>query len=157
MADFDPSDASRNLKEAHAMEMRTATVVVQKRSRWALYGLGVFAASVLVWVSKPEWSNIITMALLVVAVAVALLARSPRWGGLTGQRARLTGAARNRVRTLAIATLIGALALFALFNTAVQLLLEDSYPIAGALTGLVLALVGPYFARWWTSKPGNRR
>ena len=157
MVDIDPSDASRDLQEARATGQEAATAMVQKRSRWALYGIGVFAASVLVWLSNPEWSNLISVALLLVAVAAALLARSPRWGGLTGQRARLTGAARRRARTLALATMLGALALFALFNTAVQLLLEQSYPIAGALVGLVLVTAGPAFARWWMTDLGSRR
>lgn len=51
--------------------------MLQKRSRWVLYGVAVFAASVLVWLSNPEWSNLISAVLLVVAVAAALLARSP--------------------------------------------------------------------------------
>lgn len=157
MPDVNPADASRDLKDAHSMGQEAATTLVGKRSRWALYGAGVFAASVLAWSANPEWSNLITVVLLVVAVAAALLARSPRWGGLTGQKARLTGAAGRKVRSLALVTVLGALGLFALFNTAARLLLEESYPIAGALVGIVLFLAGPRFARWWMSGSGNRR
>lgn len=157
MVDIDPSEANRDLQEAHAAGQVAATALVQKRSRWALYGVGVFAASILVWLATPESSTLISVVLLVLVVAAALLARSPRWGVLTGQPARLTGSARRKGRTLAIATILGALALLALFNSAVQLLLEDSYPIAGALVGLVLFVVGPSFARWWTASPESRR
>lgn len=157
MVEMDPADASRHLQEARATEQEAATAMVQERSRWVLYGIGVFAASLLAWLSNPAWSNLITVTLLLVAVAAALLVRSPRWGRFTGQRARPTGAARRRARTLTIATMLGVLALFALFNTAVQLLLEESYPIAGALVGLVLVAAGPAFARWWMSDLGSRR
>jgi len=156
MANVDPSDASRDLQEAHTVAHEAAAAVVQKRSRWALAGGAVFAASVLVWLMDPEFSNLFTLVLLVVAVVAAMLARSPRWGGLTGQRARLTGAARRRARTLSFTTMLGVVVLFLVFNTAVRLLWEETYPIAGALVGLVLALAGPPFARWWMLRPGSR-
>ncbi|MBR8744769.1 hypothetical protein [Nocardiopsis sp. MG754419] len=156
MADIDPSEASRNLQEAQTARQGAATTLAGGRVRWALAGGGVFAASVLVWLTGPDPNNLFTSVLLLVAVVAALLARSPRWAGLTGSRARMTGSAGRRVRTLALVTMIAVLVLFVPVNMAVVHWMGEPYPIAGAFVGIVLALAGPPFARWWMTEPESR-
>lgn len=154
MADVDPSDASRALQEARTATHDATTAVVQPRWRWALAGGAVFAVSVFAWLA-PESSDLLNVVLLVVAVAAFLLARSPRWAGLTGKRAQLTGEAIRRVRTLSLMTMVGVLAMAILVNRAALYLFGEAYPIGGALAGLVLVLAGPRFAQWWITRPGS--
>ncbi|MFC4565777.1 hypothetical protein ACFO4E_28295 [Nocardiopsis mangrovi] len=157
MANIDPSDASRALREAHSVTQNASATLVQGRVRWAVAGGAVFAASVLAWLSGPGSSNLITLVLVVAAVVAAVAARFPQAAGITGQRARLTGAARRRVRTLSLVTMLGVVAMLFAFHQGVLFLLDEPYPIAGALVGLVLAVAGPRFAKWWMADPGSRR
>ncbi|WP_131096682.1 hypothetical protein [Streptomonospora litoralis] len=148
----------RDLNEASTAGQEATAALMTGRLRWAVLGGGVFAGSGLIWLMGPEGSEILQLVLLGVALVAFLLGMSARWGWLTGRRARLTGAAGRRARTLTLLTMLGASALFLSLNAAVQYVLGASYPvIPGAVVGLVLALGGPHFAQWWLAKTGSRR
>src|SRR5690625_2856695 len=150
MSDVDPPDAMRDLKEARAAGQEATTTLMAGRVRWAVLGGAVFAGSVVAKLVEPESSYLISVVLVPVAAIASVLSFSPRWGWLTGRRARLRGRAGMKVRALSFVTMLGALVLFLVVDKAGQSLLDESYPVvAGAAVGLVLALAGPPFARWW--------
>ncbi len=156
MNHIDPSDAERNLKEVDHVNREAAGALVHKRGPWAVVGIAVFAGSVLFWLMSPQMGTYLSWGLVVVAVLAAVLNRSARWGWLTGNRARLTGIAGRRRRTLSLVVMLMVLALFISINMAVSHLLGQTYPISGAVVGLVLALAGPPFAKWWMTRPEKR-
>lgn len=156
MNQIDPSDAERDLQEVDQVKREAAGALVHRRGPWAVAGIAVFAASVLFWLMSPEMGTYLSWGLVVVAVLAAVLNRSARWGRLTGNRARLTGVAGRRRRTLSLVVMLVVLALFISINTAVSHLLGQTYPISGAVVGLLLALAGPPFAKWWMTRPEKR-
>ncbi|WP_157090924.1 hypothetical protein [Nocardiopsis listeri] len=156
MNHIDPSDAERNLKEVDEAKREASAALVHKRGPWAVAGIAVFAASVLFWLMSPEMGTYLSWGLVVVGLLAAVLNRSARWGWLTGNRARLTGIAGRRRRTLSLVLILVVLALFISINTAVSSLLGQTYPISGAVVGLLLALAGPPFAKWWMTRPEKR-
>ena len=153
---IDPSDAERDLQEVDHVNREAAGALVHKRGPWAVAGIAVFAASVLFWFLGPQMSPYLSWGLVVLAVLAAVLNRSARWGRLTGNRARPTGVAGRRRRTLSLVVILVALALFISINMSVSHLLGRTYPISGAVVGLVLALAGPPFAKWWMTRPEKR-
>ena len=143
MSDVDPPDAMRDLKEARAAGQEATTTLMAGRVRWAVLGGAVFAGSVVAKLVEPESSYLISVVLVPVAAIAFVLSFSPRWGWLTGRRARLRGRAGMKVRALSFVTMLGALVLFLVVDKAGQSLLDESYPVvAGAAVGLVLALAG---------------
>ncbi|MDP8931895.1 MAG: hypothetical protein M3O70_25820 [Actinomycetota bacterium] len=131
-------------------------VVVQQRWRWVLAGVAVVAVSLLGWVTGPGPVNIVIVVLGALCVLASLLVRNPRWAGLVGTRARLTGSQARAVRWFIVVVVLGALALHYLISGGIAVIFRERFPVGGLVVGGLLAFGGPAFARWWFRAAGSQ-
>lgn len=152
------SQAERDLLRARQIQKNAVLDTLSQRTRWVVAGTAVFAISAAGQWGPPGASQLLILVLTICGLLLVLLGRHPRSAPLVGKRAQLSRAPARSVRWFLFATITVTVALEFLLNTSAVILaalLDDlhlfrEFSITGGLIqGLVLATLGPRFARWW--------